>query len=150
MEKEYRQRLDEIAEIFIGLYFAKNQARILAFLVMEEKGAVSFNRIVQELTLSKASASTALQALIQKGLVAYQSQENRRERIIQVNLYGVVDYISYRMQILQEMRLLFEKMAEHHQADENYSREFQDIALLYDNLDEAVMKILKAFKGKHS
>ncbi|MEX2783789.1 MULTISPECIES: MarR family transcriptional regulator [Streptococcus] len=147
MGTEKFKKIEDISRIFTGLDFPKNQALILAFLIMEEKNSVTFNRILKELGLSKASTSTALRSLADKQLIGYQRLENSRERQISPHLYGIVFYLSHRMQILNEMRLLFEQAALWHQGDSEYAQEFLNTADLYKQLDQAVMTIIKTFKG---
>ncbi|AXQ79186.1 MarR family transcriptional regulator [Streptococcus chenjunshii] len=147
MDKEKSKKIQEISKIFTGLSFAKNQALILAFLVTEKKNSVTFSRILKELKLSKASASIALRSLAEKELISYRRSQNSRERQITPHLYGTVAYISHRMQILKEMRGLFEQAALWHQDDRNYAQEFLTIADLYKQLDHAVMNIIETFEG---
>ena len=147
MDKVSSQKLSEISQIFISLDFARNQALILSFLIMEKRGAVSFSRIVRELEMSKASVSMALRALEEKQLLHYQRQADSRERQIVLHLYGISAYLTQRMQVLKEMRVLFEQMSLWHQEDPAYGQEFLKVANLYKDLDRAVMKVLDSFEG---
>ncbi|KXT84089.1 MarR family transcriptional regulator [Streptococcus panodentis] len=147
MDKEGSQKLSELSQVFTGLDFPQNQALILSFLIVEGRGKVTFKRMINELALSKASASLALRALEEKKLLYNQKQEGSRERKIILHLYGIVDYLMQRMQVLQGMRVLFEQAALWHQEDAQYAQEFSDVADLYAKLDQAVMAIAAEFSG---
>ncbi len=146
MEEAKLREIENIANVFTRLDYAKVPSSILGFLMVEAEGSLTFNRIVSELGLSKASASTGLRFLEDKGMITYRTQLNSRERFIFLNPMGIVDWISARMGVLEKMKDLFYEVAKHH--DTSYGDQFRAISELYEELNKAIMQVIRQFNEK--
>lgn len=146
MENAKLHEIENLANVFVQLDYAKVPSSILAFLMIAPEGSLTFNRIVSELGFSKASVSTGLRFLEEKGMISYRSQLNSRERFIFLNPTGMVDWISARMGVLEKMKVLFYEVAKHH--EKNYGDQFRMIAAMYEELDEVIAPILQKFREK--
>ena len=143
MDAKKLKDIEDITNVFMQLDYARIPSSILAFLMVEAEGSVSFNKIIEQLGLSKASTSTGLRFLEDKGMISYQSRLHSRERFIHLNPMGIVTWLSSRMSVLEEMKNLFNKMADYH--DSSYKEQFKTLAGLYDRIDLAVNTVLEDF-----
>ena len=143
MNQEKLKEIERIANLFMQLDYARTPSSILAFLMLEEEGSVTFNKIVDQLGLSKASTSTGLRFLENKGMITYQSRLHSRERFIYLNPMGITIWLSARMTVFEEMIRLFNQLADYHGS--SYGEQFKKVAQLCQKLDRAVMQVLEDF-----
>lgn len=143
MDEKKLKDIENITNVFMQLDYARVPSSILAFLMVEVEGSVTFNKIIEQLGLSKASTSTGLRFLEDKGMISYQSKLNSRERFIHLNPMGMVTWLTSRMLVLEEMKNLFNRIADYH--DSSYGEQFRKVAQLYDKIDLAVNKVLASF-----
>lgn len=143
MDEKKLKDIEDITNVFMQLDYARIPSSILAFLMVEAEGSVTFNKIIEQLGLSKASTSTGLRFLEDKGMISYQSRLHSRERFIHLNPMGIVNWLTSRMLVLEEMKNLFNKIADYH--DSSYGVQFRTLAQLYSKIDLAVNKVLETF-----
>lgn len=143
MDEKKLKDIENITNVFMRLDYARVPSSILAFLMVEAEGSVTFNKIIEQLGLSKASTSTGLRFLEDKGMISYQSRLHSRERFIHLNPMGIVAWLTSRMLVLKEMRNLFNEVADYH--DSSYGEQFKALARLYGDIDLAVNKALESF-----
>ncbi|MGT2680104.1 hypothetical protein ACVRW7_03165 [Streptococcus ratti] len=143
MEETKLREIEKITNIFMQLDYARTPSSILAYLMLEEEDSVTFNKIIEQLGLSKASTSTGLRFLEDKGMISYHSRLNSRERFIHLNLMGIVTWLTSRMAVIEEMKHLFTEVADHHASA--YGEQFRTLAHLYDKIDAAVNQVLEDF-----
>lgn len=147
MEEKKLKDIENITNVFMQLDYARTPSSILAYLMLEEEDSVTFNKIIDQLGLSKASTSTGLRFLENKGMISYQGRLHSRERFIHLNPMGMVVWLTSRIIVLEEMKNLFNKVADYHASA--YGEQFRTLAHLYDKLDAVVNQVLEDFdKGK--
>ena len=80
-------------------------------------------------------------------MISYQGRLHSRERFIHLNPMGMVAWLTSRIIVLEEMKNLFNKVADYHGS--TYGEQFRTLAHLYDKLDAVVNQVLEDFdKGK--
>ena len=112
MEEKKLKDIENITNVFMQLDYARTPSSILAYLMLEEEDSVTFNKIIDQLGLSKASTSTGLRFLENKGMISYQGRLHSRERFIHLNPMGMVAWLTSRIIVLEEMKNLFNKVAD--------------------------------------
>ncbi|QLE03101.1 MarR family transcriptional regulator [Galbibacter sp. BG1] len=101
----------------MGVYFESEDttsplsSRIFALLVLEGSEGASFDKIVEELEISKSSASTNLQILQSMGRVSYYTKPGDRKRYFKASVTSLVNRLEDKIQSWKRERCLHERVA---------------------------------------
>lgn len=108
-ERIYQQKLlvEEIGTRFDKEGFQPITGRVLALLMVMDKEQFTFDEIVEELNISKSSASIALRNLELRGHVEYVTLPGERKRYFRIKTmetFSMMDDFVLRMKAFQEMQ----------------------------------------------
>lgn len=79
-QKKQSELIEEMGVFFEKCNFPPTAGRIIGLLMVKDKLQYSFEEIVEELQISKSSASTAIQMLLMKKCIEYKTLPGDRKR----------------------------------------------------------------------
>ena len=109
----------------IGIYFEQNMqpaaARILAFLIVADNEASSFDRIRGTLNLSKSATSNGINFLLSVNKIDYLTKSGDRKRYFKWNPSNTISHFKEGIEKVLGLSSLFEETLKHKQDKDSYN-----------------------------
>lgn len=137
MIKVDKSLFETLTNHFIKSYeYTPNTARVYSYLNFDyAKEGISFDQIVQYLQISKSTASTALNFLMDKKQVTFFYKENDRKRYFTINQDFIRLYYQQIYDKLVTEKIIFRKLAAHKKGIKIQNK---DLDKKFEILDQAI------------
>lgn len=145
------EKVEKIGIMIEKMGHAPVPGRIIAYLMLSEPPYRDFYEIQEFLKASKSSVSTALNQMMQAGVVNYITFSGDRKRYFQINTKGLLDTIKQQFKQGEKINEMIIETLQHRKSSEfqRFNRELKEVIDFSNYVHKGIEKLIEDWEKGH-
>ena len=145
------EKVEKIGIMIEKMGHAPVPGRIIAYLMLSEPPYRDFYEIQEFLKASKSSVSTALNQMMQAGVVNYITFSGDRKRYFQINTKGLIDTIKQQFRQGEKVNEMILEALQHRKNSEfqRFNRELKEVIDFSNHVHKGIEKLIEDWEKGH-
>lgn len=144
------EKVEKIGVMIENMGHAPVPGRILAYLMLSEPPYRDFYQIQEFLKASKSSISTALNQLMQAGVVSYITFSGDRKRYFQINTKGLLSNAKQQLKQGEKINHMISETLQHRKDSEfqRFNKELKEVVEFSAYVHKGIDKLIAEWEKK--
>jgi DNA-binding transcriptional regulator GbsR (MarR family) len=149
--KQLSEKVEKIGVMIEQMGYAPVPGRIISYLMLSEPPYRDFYELQKFLNASKSTVSTAINQLMQRGVVNYITFSGDRKRYFQINTKGLLNIMKHQYKQGQKVNDMISETLQHRKDSEfqRFNRELKEVIDFSTYVHKGIEKLISDWERAH-